>query len=102
MPKSIIPMAPVCALRANISAPAVINVIFELPLINQVMAFSTQTLHSSILVNLSESTLAVIFTDFQLEVDWAMVWGVSNDVLGVERTKLMPSFNAFSECLAVM
>ena len=89
-------------MRANISAPTVIDVVFELPLINKVEAFPAETLQSPVLVDLSESALAVILADSQVAVDWAMVWGVSHDVLGVEHTKLLPSLNTFSKRLAIM
>jgi len=94
--------APVDTLAANISAPSMINIIFELALVNKVMTLSSDTLHSSVLVHLSEGALRVILADSQVVVHRALVWCVPHDILCVEDAKLPPLLNAVAERLAIV
>lgn len=102
MSEAHVEQAPVDALVANISAPAMINIIFELALVNKVMALSAESLQSAVLVHLTESALGVVLADSQVVVHRAMIWCVPHDVLCVEHSKLTPLLNALAEGLAIV
>ena len=72
----------------NISSPSVIKIIFELPLVQEIVALSAKTLKLSSLVNLTISTLQVILCHSQVIVNWTS--GIPNDILGEEDSKLLP------------
>jgi len=72
----------------NISSPSVIKIIFELPLVQEIVALSAKALELSSLINLTISTLQVILCYSQVIVNWSS--GIPNDILGEKDSELFP------------
>ena len=102
MSEALVEHSPVDSLATNIPAPAVVNIIFELTLVDKVMTLSSDTLHSAILVNLTKGTLCVILTDSQVVVNRTMIWCIPHNVFSIENSKLSPLFNAIPERLTIV
>lgn len=67
-----------------------IDIIFKLPFVNEVVHFPAQSLQFSIFVNLAESTLSIILAHSKLVVDRAVGWGIPDNIFCVQDTKLLP------------
>ena len=65
-----------------------IQIIFELTLVKEIVALSTKTLHLTSLVNLSKSTLQIVLRHSQVIVNWSS--GIPNDILRKEDSQLLP------------
>ena len=72
----------------DISSPSVVEIIFELPLVQEIVALSAKTLELSSLVNLTISTLQVVLRYSQVIVNWTSV--IPNDILSEKDSKLLP------------
>lgn len=72
----------------NISSPPMIEVIFELPFINEIVDFSSQSLQLSISIDLSEATTNIVVSYPEVVVN--RVSSISNDVLSLEYAQLLP------------
>jgi hypothetical protein len=102
VPESHVEEAPVNTLGTDVSTPTMIEVVFELSLIDEVLTLSTNTLEPSVPINLPHSTLGVILTDSQVVVDWTMVRSVSHDIFGMENTELLPLFKTKGKCFSIV
>jgi len=102
VPEAHIEEAPVDTFAADVPAPSMVNVVLELALVDEVMAFSTQTLHATIFVNLAKGTLGVVLADPQVVVNRAVTRGIPNDVFSVQNSQLLPLLQALGEALPIM
>ena len=102
VPESVVEVAPVDSLVADVATPSMVNIVFELAFVNEVMALSSQALEPSVLIDLSECCLGVVLTDSQIIVNGALCWRVSNDVLCVQDSQLVPFLQAIGKVLPIM
>ena len=97
MPETHIDEAPVNSFAADVPAPSMVNIVLELTLVDEVVAFSTQALHATIFVDLAKGALGVVLTDPQVEIDWAVSRRISNDVFRVQDSQLLPLLQALGK-----
>lgn len=102
MAQAVIEVAPVYALGANVSTPAVIHVVFELSFVNEVVTLSSNALESAVLINLPKSALGIVLTYSQMIVDGAVAWCVPDDIICIEHAEFVPFFNTFAKCFAIV
>lgn len=81
VPDALIEVAPVDAIMTYVATPSMIDIVFELPLVNEIVTLSSQALHTSVLINLSECRLRVVLADSQVVIDWAVRWRIPDYVL---------------------
>lgn len=97
-----IELAPEDALGADVAAPAVVNVVFELAFVDEVLTLSPNTLQPPILVHLPERTLGIVLGDPQMVIDRIVRRCIPDDVFGVEDSELIPFCNTLCEGLCVV
>ena len=74
----------------NVSSPSVIKIIFELPLVKEIVALSAKALELSSFVNLAIPTFQIVLGNSQVIVNRSC--GIPDNVLGIENSKLLPLF----------
>jgi hypothetical protein len=79
----------------NEAAPAVINVVFKLPFINMIIYFSTDSLHSSAGVNLSEGALQIVPIAYLCIINGNIT--ITLNICSIEYAELFPFLNIFAK-----
>lgn len=83
VPESHVEEAPVDSLAADVPTPSVVHIVFELALVDEVVALSAQALHPAIFVDLPKGALGVVLADSQVVVHRAVSRCVADNVFGV-------------------
>ena len=77
---SFLEITPIDTKMVDVSSPSVINVVFKLTLIDEVIYLTSNSLKLTVFIDLAERALDVVFADSEMVVDWSRA--ILDNILG--------------------